>query len=164
MLAAIHVAVLVMCASVSTNAGERRDGSRCAFGGGGAMPTAHVCVPPHERAVIQSRIEVNRTRLGLAPGSFIPAAVTMQSGMDDRTGGDPFDALLYPFWPQSGAWFEDLIPSGYVDVDPAPSSFQDYACHPFTYDGHQGIDLGLLSFAEHDGKVDAAALSRIIHR
>ncbi len=116
------------------------------FGGGGSLdrPERGDCIPPAERAAVEARIAANRSALGLDGNSVVPAL----PGEGGVAGGDPFAALLYRFWPQSGTWFTDLVPPGYVDLDPAAGSFHDYACNPFTYDGHAGIDSGLHSFAE----------------
>ena len=122
------------------------------LGGGGPIgPAAEAhgdCIPPEERARIEARVAANRAALGLDASSVLPPVAPGGNAGGGVAGGDPFDALLYRFWPQAGTWFTDLVPPGYVDVDPAVGSFGDYACHPFTYDGHAGIDSGLHSFEE----------------
>ena len=136
------------------------------LGGGGPLGPAHGehqdCIPPAERAKVEARIAANRAALGLEVGSFIPFAVT-SVGEGGIAGGDPFDALLYRFWPQSGTLFTDLIPLWYVDVDPTHGAVHDYACHPFAYDGHAGIDTPLHSFEEKNIGVPVyAALDGIV--
>ncbi|MBI1190577.1 MAG: peptidoglycan DD-metalloendopeptidase family protein [Tepidisphaera sp.] len=69
---------------------------------------------------------------------------------------------LTPFVPIGATLFADLLPPGYVDHDPT-AGFQDYSCHNFTYDGHQGTDFGLRSFAEQDiGVPDFAVLPGVV--
>jgi murein DD-endopeptidase MepM/ murein hydrolase activator NlpD len=149
--------VAATLASVSPAPSERSDGNQDSrspitirLGGGGQLGAErasghadHQCIPPSERAKVEARIAANRAALGLDGNSFVPLA-----GQGGVASDDPFDALLYRFWPQAGSWFTDLVPPGYVDVNPAPGTFGDYACHPFTYDGHAGIDSGLHSFEE----------------
>jgi hypothetical protein len=142
------------------------DGPTVRFGGGGELGPAarghdahHDCIPPAERAKVEARIEANRNALGLDLSSVIPVGAS-EGGI---AGSDPFDALLYRFWPQSGTWFTDLLPPGYVDVDPTVGAFHDYACHPFTYDGHAGIDTPVHSFAEKNIGVPVfAALDGVV--
>ncbi|MDZ4829051.1 MAG: peptidoglycan DD-metalloendopeptidase family protein [Phycisphaerae bacterium] len=134
------------------------------FGGGGPPATAHHCVPSAERDLVNARIAVNRERLGLTVGSFVPAPMdSANAGQGGVASGDPFDAILYRFWPQSGTWFQDLLPPGYVDDNAAAGSFHDYACHPFTYDGHAGIDSGIHTFEEQSLGVPVyAALDGVV--
>lgn len=57
-------------------------------------------------------------------------------------------APLLPIQPLGANLYEDVLPGIFVDVDPASGTFGDFACRDFTYDGHQGHDIGLRSFGE----------------
>ncbi|MFO0828798.1 MAG: peptidoglycan DD-metalloendopeptidase family protein [Phycisphaerales bacterium] len=127
----------------------------CRLAGSVIQKHEGVCVSESERAQALGRIAANRARLGLSRDSVQPSG----SG----TADDPFAGLLYRFWPQSGTWFQDLLPPGYVDDDAAPGTFIDYACHPFTYDGHAGIDSGIKTFEEKEVGVPVfAALDGVV--
>ncbi len=98
-------------------------------------PANSTCITPSQRQRIERRIVENRTRLGINPGRLAAG------------GGVAGETLLYRYYPQGGTFDHDLLPPGFVDHD-ASFGFQDYSCHPFTYDGHAGTDTGLRSFAE----------------
>lgn len=56
--------------------------------------------------------------------------------------------------------------SNYVDLAPAANTLQDWHCGVTTYDGHQGIDIGILDFYEMDDGVPilAAAPGTVVAR
>lgn len=56
--------------------------------------------------------------------------------------------------------------SNYVDLAPAANVLQDWNCGVTTYDGHQGIDIGILDFYEMDEGVPikAAAPGTVVAR
>jgi murein DD-endopeptidase MepM/ murein hydrolase activator NlpD len=104
-----------------------------AHGGPVAHPPANPatdadCITPAERAAAESAVAAYLTLHPVAPS---------------RT-----PAPLYPFWPQAGTWYRDLLPPGYVDQDPTSPNFHDYNCSNFTYDGHLGTDVGIRTFSE----------------
>lgn len=57
----------------------------------------------------------------------------------------------YAFIPVGATFYDDLHPTNFVDLDGGPGE-RDYSCHnpPITYDGHDGIDLAVRSFAAQD--------------
>ncbi|MFO0875027.1 MAG: peptidoglycan DD-metalloendopeptidase family protein, partial [Phycisphaerales bacterium] len=55
---------------------------------------------------------------------------------------------IYPFYPMAGNLNADIMSGGFVDLDPTSPGFHDYACRPFTYDGHEGIDTEIRGFGE----------------
>ncbi len=58
----------------------------------------------------------------------------------------------YPFYPQAGVHEGDLFFSGFVDLDPTQgdAAILDWNCTDYTYDGHQGHDSDVRSFAFQD--------------
>lgn len=54
----------------------------------------------------------------------------------------------YPFYPLGATHNEDVLISGFADLDPAPIAFHDFECGPNTYDGHDASDTPIRSFEE----------------
>lgn len=72
------------------------------------------------------------------------------------------DPTPYPFHPQAGNLWDDLFIGNFVDLDPGPG-IQDFDCKDWTYDGHNGHDSGLSSFAEQEIGVPVyAALDGVV--
>jgi len=115
----------------------------------------HDCVPDELERHVRREADRNRLRLGLIPSA--PAAQgTPASGprggsrLEDAAGGGIAGAEpppVYPFYPMAGILNADIMNGGFVDLDPTPDSF-DYACRPYTYNGHQGTDTEIRSFGE----------------
>jgi murein DD-endopeptidase MepM/ murein hydrolase activator NlpD len=65
--------------------------------------------------------------------------------------------------PIDGTPYQDWVLGNYVDVDPT-SGHADYTEGPFTYNGHDALDIGLPNFAAMDAGVDvyAAAAGTVI--
>jgi hypothetical protein len=63
------------------------------------------------------------------------------------------DNQLRLAWPLAGSDAHDWVTSNYVDLDPGPD-MEDYTGHTGseakTYDGHQGVDIGISSFRAMD--------------
>jgi len=57
---------------------------------------------------------------------------------------------LYTFIPIAGTAWRDRFILNFVDLDPAPDRILDWDCTGFAYDGHNGHDINLRSFAEQD--------------
>ena len=51
----------------------------------------------------------------------------------------------YAFFPHGGNFFEDLFPNNFVDLTTS-SGIGDWHCTDYTYNGHLGIDTGILGF------------------
>jgi hypothetical protein len=56
----------------------------------------------------------------------------------------------YAFYPLSGILGKDVFLSEAVDIDGDAGSLRDFDCTTYTYDGHQGIDVKLISFRQQD--------------
>ena len=63
------------------------------------------------------------------------------------TAGEP---ARYTFYPLSGILGKDVFLSHAVDLDSTAGSMRDFDCTNYTYDGHLGIDVRLLSFRQQD--------------
>lgn len=88
-------------------------------------------------------------------------------------GGQPFGPTLTPYLvqPVAGQLYTDIFNTNFYDLD-STTGIQDWDCTMISYDGHDGTDIGLRSFAEqavgvpvfaslpgtviatHDGEVD----------
>ncbi len=86
----------------------------------------HTCVEPETRAMLRAAAEARAPQHGAPAPEGAPAT--------------------YTFYPQAGNWGGDLLPPGFVDIDPKPRAFADYTCNHYTYDGHAGIDTGIRNF------------------
>jgi len=129
------------------------------FGGvhppGAGRATAHQCVPPQLATWVRQQVATNRLALGLEPSAPGVSSATRSASApallgaaSSGQGGLAGSAPYYLFYPMAGDLGADVMNGGFVDLDPAGGSFHDFACRPFTYDGHQGIDTGLRSFGE----------------
>ena len=58
----------------------------------------------------------------------------------------PAGTQKYAFFPQGGNFFSDLFPNNFVDLN-SGSGIGDWHCTNYTYNGHLGIDTGILGFA-----------------
>ena len=56
----------------------------------------------------------------------------------------------YTFYPLSGILGKDAFLSHAVDLDATAGSMRDFDCGNYTYDGHLGIDVRLVSFRQQD--------------
>ncbi|HMN97690.1 MAG TPA: M23 family metallopeptidase [Phycisphaerales bacterium] len=96
------------------------------------------CVTPGLAALVRRESDSNRVRLGLpSPPEQLPIL----------DGGVASDAPPYRFYPMAGRHAVDIMNGGFVDLDPGPGAI-DYACRPWTYGGHEGIDTEIRSFGE----------------
>ncbi len=97
-------------------------------GGGplGAPPGFGPCIPPAERAEIARRLAA----------SIVPVPV--------QASASP----LLPTRSLGGNHDEDVHPGSFVDLDPAPFAYHDFACGDLSRDTHGGHDIGLRSFDE----------------
>ena len=104
------------------------------LGGGGRLPRDHesICLSLDHVFEIDQKIESIRRKHSLRP-----LAIT------DRPG---VTVPPFAFFPQSGVLWEDLWPNNFVDLDPT-ENFSDWNCSQFTYDGHLGVDSGILTIA-----------------
>ena len=59
--------------------------------------------------------------------------------------------------PLGGVPFQDWTIVNYVDANPLTPGFSDFRGGPFTYDGHQGMDIALPNFAHMDSGVPIVA-------
>lgn len=100
--------------------------------GGGPMPMQTVeCIPATERAAADLKVaQFQATHVSRAP----------------RTAS----GQQYAFVPQGGNLWDDLAVNNYVDLDPTSPGIKDWDCTNWTYDGHQGWDIDLRSFAYAD--------------
>ncbi len=64
------------------------------------------------------------------------------------TGAASKALTTIPQYPLAGTLNEDIATGLYVDIDPNSGTFSDWNCTDRTYDGHQGVDLGLRTFDE----------------
>ncbi len=62
----------------------------------------------------------------------------------------------YTFYPMSGIQGKDAFLYNAVDLDPTSGS-RDFECTDYSYDGHKGIDMRILSFRQQDIGVPAFA-------
>ena len=110
---------------------------RGGLGGGGALQDNRIdSIPDIARARIRRSIErFERDHPWLAA----PAVHATNRGF--------FGPMDFPFYPHAGNPNADLYNSYFVDLDPGPGLL-DFACGDRTYDGHQGNDTDLRSFAE----------------
>ncbi len=65
--------------------------------------------------------------------------------------------MNYSFLPQGGTAYGDLFLPNFVDLDPTPGLL-DWDCTEITYDGHQGLDFSIRSFAEQEAGVPVFAV------
>lgn len=100
------------------------------------------CVSPDLAAWVRAEASRNRAMLGVTPPS-VAGAPMVGAASGGVAGADP----LYRFYPMAGQLGVDTMNGGFVDLDPTPGAI-DYACRPFTYDGHEGIDTEIRSFGE----------------
>ncbi|MBX3354536.1 MAG: peptidoglycan DD-metalloendopeptidase family protein [Phycisphaeraceae bacterium] len=101
---------------------------------------------------MRTKVEANRKTLVL-PAPPIVLEHPPGSKLDAPEGGvagdgDVASTPMYRFYPMAGTNGSDFMNGGFVDLDPASGSFHDWKCRPFTYDGHEGTDSTLRSFAE----------------
>jgi len=95
----------------------------------------HQCVPAELAEHVRRESDANRRRLGL-------------QGHNDGGGiAGPSPFPMFDFYPLAANCDRETIHGNYVDLDPT-AGFSNYACLPFTYNGHAGIDTGLRSFTE----------------
>ena len=59
--------------------------------------------------------------------------------------------------PLGGVPLESWAIINYIDVNPLPGPFEDYEGGSFTYDGHNGYDMGVVQFAAMDSGVPVFA-------
>ena len=106
------------------------------LGGGGRLPRdqGSICLPLKHVIEIEIDRMIESTR---RKNSLKPLAHT------DRPG---VTIPPFAFYPQSGVLWEDLWPNNFVDLD-ASEDFSDWNCSQFTYDGHLGVDTGILTFS-----------------
>lgn len=84
----------------------------------------------------------------LPPGSAQRRPSAFAGGVIGAGTADFID--VYPrfdHFPMAGNLHRDLIVGNYYDLLPGPGT-RDYACGTLAYDGHQGIDAGIRSWAE----------------
>jgi murein DD-endopeptidase MepM/ murein hydrolase activator NlpD len=97
------------------------------------------------------RVLVPRTRDGIAPDQLahIQAAV---KAYEKRRGAPAKDEApyTYAFFPQAGILGQDLFLNNFTDLDPKKSTFQDWDCSEYTYDGHTGHDSLIRTFREQE--------------
>jgi hypothetical protein len=68
-------------------------------------------------------------------------------------------AFRFPHLPMAGTIEEDMLTGLWMDLDPAPNAVLDWNCTDRTYNGHQGIDLGMKSWFEKRNGVPVFAAS-----
>ncbi len=131
-LALAGTAVLIFCledagASVSEPVGG--------LGGGGHHDDTSrpQCVTDEQKQSIADLVESYALSL--------PPSVQLQ-GLDTLFN-------KYTFFPQSGSLWGDLFINNFVDLD-ASGIVRDAFCHDYSYDGHRGIDIDTVGFAEQD--------------
>lgn len=73
------------------------------------------------------------------------ALVARQHISDERGAGLP----RFRFHPQAGRLYRDLITSNFVDLGPG-TIIRDWDCTAISYDGHNGHDVVVRSFAEQE--------------
>jgi hypothetical protein len=56
----------------------------------------------------------------------------------------------YTFFPMAGVQGQDAFLYNAVDQDPAAGVFRDFDCTGYSYDGHKGTDMRVLSFRQQD--------------
>lgn len=107
----------------------------------------HNCVTPAMAALVRAQSSANRALLHM---STPVVAIPGDAGTEGGTAGEGGAATepMYRFHPMGGVNGADFMDGGYVDLDPTSPGFHDWACRPFTYDGHEGTDCSLRSFAE----------------
>ena len=114
-----------------------------ALGGGDPAAGAPSCSPTHrlelQRALVQARRPARIRRLRAALAACRPESRPLPGPT-----GAPFG---FPFYPQSGELWSDLLVTNFVDLDPGPGTL-DWSCGRQTYDGHGGQDSALRSFRE----------------
>src|SRR5262245_55631613 len=68
-------------------------------------------------------------------------------------------SLRFPHFPMGGRLDQDLLTGLWIDLDPAPNAVLDWNCTDHTYDGHEGIDVGIKSWGEQSLGVPVFAAS-----
>lgn len=106
-----------------------------AMGGGGRVEPPHRpnCISPAHEQEILARIEAYARSLPARP----------------RVNGLDTAFNRYPFFPQSGTLWSDLFINHYVDLNASTAVGNAY-CQSYSYDGHRGIDIDTVGFAEQD--------------
>lgn len=95
---------------------------------------------------------------GMTEGAWIAPDI-LSPGATDRpfvAGKQASLSDLSFIWPMPGVVDHDHILVGYMDHDPT-SGIRDYTGYIHTYNGHNGVDLGLLNFREMDEGVPVFA-------
>ncbi len=87
----------------------------------------------------------------VAPENFGPGTVPHQAAWKHNTLSE-----LSFIWPMAGEIDHDHVLVGYMDHD-STSGIRDYMSNIHTYDGHNGVDMGLLTFREMDHGVPVFA-------
>jgi murein DD-endopeptidase MepM/ murein hydrolase activator NlpD len=122
-------AVLLLNAQLLASEKEEREA--VATHGGGSLDTHAQCILPEEEA----RIRASGAHLVLEHPAPLAAP-------------PPPGVTRYPFWPMAGNLWEDLFPGNFVDLNPSSPGILDYNNTDYTYDGHAGIDVSILTFTE----------------
>src|SRR5688572_267041 len=66
-----------------------------------------------------------------------------------QTFAPPAGTQEFPFFPHGGNFFGDLFPNNFVDLTNG-TGIGDWHCTNYTYDGHLGIDTGILGFTAQE--------------
>lgn len=105
------------------------------------------CVPRELQTYVTQQSVRNKITLSLASRD------KSNDGDAIALGGGP----LFGFYPMAGNPGRDIFNGGFVDIMSASPSFADYACRPWTYDGHEGTDTEIRSFGEQFGGIPVFA-------
>jgi hypothetical protein len=113
------------------------------------LGTANLQRLPDETCVTPELVETIRREVGAARAGGAAPGIT-----STKLAG-PFGGLtlvlrppFYPFYPQGGTLYRDVLTGNFVDLDPAVGSVLNYLCESYGNDGHQGIDSGGLTWEE----------------
>ncbi|MEM7165193.1 MAG: M23 family metallopeptidase [Planctomycetota bacterium] len=106
----------------------------------GAPARADACISATERA--NARLQVD-------------AYFAQQSA---PSGAQPFGPAITPYLlqPIGGQLYQDVFNMNFYDLD-ATTGLLDWDCTAITYDGHDGVDIGLRSFGQQDAGVPVFA-------
>lgn len=118
--------------SVSMMSGAAAQDGAPVLGGGAMGATYGDCLTPAQRESMEEAAE----RFVSSPA--YPAYVA-----PDGQGLGRF-----VFNPQAGRLLRDLVFTNFVDLHTGSGFLNTWTCAPFTYDGHNGIDIAIRTFAE----------------
>ncbi len=92
-------------------------------------------------------------RRGLRIGAVAAMAIVALTGSarvaSAPAGEQAGEPQAYPFYPQAGTPWKDILFVNFTDLDKGPG-IQDWSCSTYTYDGHNGHDSSIIGFGHQE--------------